>query len=525
LKGSTPIHPFLLAAFPVLFLLAENLGETELPEAIPPLVLSVALTGIAFALVTRILRDSRRGALLVSLAVTTILLFGHAENLLATVKLTEGKVLAAWLVLSGILGLLILRTRRDLAGLTIAFNVLAAVLTLNALASIALHGIRTSTASDPGSAAASPSAVLPSAMLGATADPSARDIYYIVVEDYGSQRTVRDTLGLPDDGFFDWLDERGFETLSDTRSNYGRTPLSLASSLNMTYLDALAARYGPDWIDYAPIVDMVRAPAVAEYLHERGYAFVQVGSQFRLTATSHVADVNPVYQDTSDFAGVFYDTTILPAIVHRLGLDDGRDGRRKNYDALIWQLDQVRQVVELPGPKFVFVHIFLPHHPYVVDADGRYVPRDVDAGRTVAEQQATQWGFVGRELERIIDPLLAGPDAEDPIIVLTTDEGPNPDGMPTVGGDLAWGSATDAQLDQKFSIFAGYYLPGVDTSGLYPTMSSVNTFRLILDLYFDADLPLLPDRAWIHRDKHHPFDLTDVTDRLDSFSGDAGGAP
>ena len=156
----------------------------------------------------------------------------------------------------------------------------------------------------------------------------------------------------------------------------------------------------------------------AEFLHERGYTFVQVGSQFRLTATSTVADVNPVYQDTSDFAGVFYDTTIVPAIVHRLGLDDGRDGRRKNYDAVVWQ------------------------------------------------------------------------------------------------------------LDQKFSIFAAYYLPGVDASELYPTMSSVNTFRLILDLYFDADLPLLPDRAWIHRDKHHPFDLTDVTDRLDSFAGNAGaGAP
>jgi hypothetical protein len=292
----------------------------------------------------------------------------------------------------------------------------------------------------------------------------------------------------------------------------------------MTYLDELASRYGRDWIDYAPIVDMVRAPAIAEFLGERGYTFVQVGSQFRLTATSTVAHVNPVYQDTSDFAGVFYDTTIVPAIVHRLGLDDGRDGRRKNYDAVVWQLDQVHDAVDVPGPKFVFVHIFLPHQPYVVDAGGQYVPRDVDAGRTVAEQQAAQWGFVGREVQGIIDPLLAGPDSDDPIIVVTTDEGPNPDGMPTVGGDLAWGSATDAQLDQKFSIFAAYYLPGVDAGALYPTMSSVNTFRLILDLYFDADLPLLPDRAWIHRDKHHPFDLTDVTDRLDSFVGGSGGS-
>ncbi len=530
MRGSTPIHPFLLAAYPILFLLAENLGETELVEAVPPLLASVGLTTLAFALSTFVIRDRRRAALLISLALATVLLFGHAANLVATIGLTEGKALAAWLVASGIAGLLIIRTRRDLTTLTIVVNVLAVVLMLNALVSITAHQVRTATATAPSPVvpAISPSAAIdssPSPGPGPV-DPAARDIWYIVVEDYGSPRTVANNLGLPDDGLFDWLDERGFEVLLDTRSNYGRTPLSLASSLNMTYLDEMEAGYGPDWIDYAPIVEMVREPEVAAFLKTRGYTFVQIGSQYRLTAASTVADVNPVYRDTSDFAGVLYDTTIVPAIVHRLGLDDGRDGRRRNYDALVWQLDQIRQLADLPGPKFVFVHIFLPHPPYVVGFDDEYVARDVAARRTVRDQQTAQWGFVGRELKRLLDPILAGPDEDDPIIILSTDEGPNPAGMATVGGDLAWGSATDAQLDLKFSIFAAYYLPGVRATGLYPTMSSVNSFRLVFDLYFDADLPLLPDRAWIHRDKHHPFNLTDVTERLDSFAGGAAsGAP
>jgi hypothetical protein len=54
----------------------------------------------------------------------------------------------------------------------------------------------------------------------------------------------------------------------------------------------------------------------------------------------------------------------------------------------------------------------------------------------------------------------------------------------------------------------------VSDSGLYPGLSSVNSFRLVFNHYFDADLPLLPDRNYIHRDKHHPYVLTDVTDRL-----------
>jgi hypothetical protein len=514
-----PVHPFLLAAFPILFLFAENFGETEPVEVVAPLVVAVGATALVFAILRLLLRDGARAALLTSLGVVAFFFFGHAENLLRGVGLTEGKILAGWLVLTAIAAVLILRTRRDLSRLTLAVNVLAIVLIANLTVTIGIAFANSTSAIPPVSVAASPEAEAPSAPAPAPGD--LRDIYYILVEDYGSRHTVHDTLGLPDTGQFEWLEAQGFHVLPETRSNYGRTPLSVASSLNMTYLDDLAAKLGPDWGDYGPITDLVRSPAAAHFLQDRGYTFIQIGSQFRLTSLSSIADVNPVFHDTSDFAGVLYDTTIVPAIVHRLGLEDGRNSRRKNYDAYSWELDQIDGLIDRPGPKFVFIHLFLPHHPFVVDEDGAYVPTDVDASRTRHEQQAAQWGEVDTQVRNIVGSLLAGPDSADPVIILSTDEGPNPDGMPTIGGDLAWGTATDAELDQKFSIFAAYHLPGVDASALYPTMSSVNAFRLVFGLYFGADLPLLPDRSLIHRDKHHPFDLTDVTERLDAFG--AGG--
>jgi hypothetical protein len=45
----------------------------------------------------------------------------------------------------------------------------------------------------------------------------------------------------------------------------------------------------------------------------------------------------------------------------------------------------------------------------------------------------------------------------------------------------------------------------------------VNTFRLIFDRYFDAGLPLLPDRSFTSASKFRPYDLTDITDRLPSL--------
>jgi hypothetical protein len=56
------------------------------------------------------------------------------------------------------------------------------------------------------------------------------------------------------------------------------------------------------------------------------------------------------------------------------------------------------------------------------------------------------------------------------------------------------------------------YLPGVDHRALYPTMTPVNEFRMIFNLYFGSNLPLLPDRSYPQQ--LEPFALIEVTDRL-----------
>jgi hypothetical protein len=52
----------------------------------------------------------------------------------------------------------------------------------------------------------------------------------------------------------------------------------------------------------------------------------------------------------------------------------------------------------------------------------------------------------------------------------------------------------------------------VDHHALYPTMTPVNEFRMIFNLYFGANLPLLPDRSFVQ--ELEPFGLLDITDRL-----------
>lgn len=64
----------------------------------------------------------------------------------------------------------------------------------------------------------------------------------------------------------------------------------------------------------------------------------------------------------------------------------------------------------------------------------------------------------------------------------------------------------------KFDILNAYYLPGVPASAVWPNITPVNTFRLILDQYFHADLARLPDREYAFADlSRHLYDFHDVT--------------
>jgi len=46
-----------------------------------------------------------------------------------------------------------------------------------------------------------------------------------------------------------------------------------------------------------------------------------------------------------------------------------------------------------------------------------------------------------------------------------------------------------------FKILNAYYMPG-HTAQLYPGISPVNSFRVILNAYFNANMPLLNDQSY-----------------------------
>ena len=98
------------------------------------------------------------------------------------------------------------------------------------------------------------------------------------------------------------------------------------------------------------------------------------------------------------------------------------------------------------------------------------------------------------------------------MIIVQGDEGPYPPG--TLRDTFDWRTASVDQLRVRIGILNAYHLPGVDTRVLYPTISPVNSFRVVFNAYFGTNLPLLPDRTIRHVSDLQPFAFDDITRRV-----------
>ena len=507
-----PLYSLLIAAYPVLFLYGQNVGELTLDELVAPLVVILGLTAIVLLGTALVLGDVRRAALPVSAVALVFLVYGHGALLVRPFGLPPALYQGAWLGILAASVVVALFVNVDwLRALTRGLNVLAAVLVALALISIvptevARLGKVTSVAAQPTSTGR-----------GATVSGD-REIWYLVFDRYGSREALQELTGWDDGPFLDALRQRGFVIADHSHANYLKTMLSLAATLNLDYLDDLIAEEGVASNDMSPVHRRVADHAAGRYLQEQGYEYVHVGSWFGRTRTSAIADQNLFSDEVSDFVTTLDEASALPPLRRWLRLNHRATLHERIYETSRAQLELLENLADDPARRFVLGHVLLPHPPYVFAADGSFEDTDGDPINNAAHNR--QISYLHERMIGLIDRLLARPEAQRPIIILQGDEGPFPVAYAADPDNYDWSTASDADFRIKYGILNAWYVPDDPPLELPATLSSVNTFRILFNHEFGADLPLLEDRSYVSVSRARPFDMRDITDRLEPAGGD-----
>ena len=72
------------------------------------------------------------------------------------------------------------------------------------------------------------------------------NVYYVILDEYTSSKVLNDIYQFDNQNFLSQLEIRGFHVTPNSHSNYAQTGHSVASSMNMNYLNYLSDEIGAD---------------------------------------------------------------------------------------------------------------------------------------------------------------------------------------------------------------------------------------------------------------------------------------
>ena len=317
------------------------------------------------------------------------------------------------------------------------------------------------------------------------ADCKKPNIYLILLDEYAGHKELKDLFAFDNSAFENELLKRGFHVTANTKSNYNFTPFSMASLLNMDYLQGISSKSN-DIENRTICYRTINKNNLVSTLKNQGYIFSNesifdfAGESTRLDyGTLHLNGKRIITSQTlTGRIGKELSFHLLSTFKMGWALKNYGDEGRKNIQA---QFDNtLRLAGERPGkPRFTYTHFFMPHYPYVYDQAGNAISYDESMMTGRKDLYIGYLQYANKLSLSLIDGILQK-DKTDPIILLMSDHGFNK-------------YDASAGPGYVFNNIINIRMPGQDYSGFPDSLSNVNVFRLLLNKQFNYQLPLLRD--------------------------------
>jgi hypothetical protein len=497
MKMSSRILPWLLVAGLPLFFTIHNWNEQfrylSAADVAPLLLIYLAASTFVFFISKWIWKDGVRASLASTGAMAVFFFFGAIQDFfrdrLPGLPIHRYAVLLP--IMAAILGFLFIRLRSNRGGWERPTRFLALLIFVLLVWEAARMLFAPQTPLDR--------QALPvrTTQPGKSPD-SMPDIYYIVADEYSSTRSLKERFGYDNTRMDSTLASMGFHVLKDARSNYNFTPFSVASTLNMGYLDWLPDSVVRSPEDYNHCSLDISGNRVCSLLLAKGYQLRNY-SIFNIQGSPSPVDETFLPLKTKLITGQTLFARMKKDLGHLLLAGPfeigwlSRDliyGAGRSTDTLLART--VREAgLKSNKPRFIYTHLYLPHPPFYVDGNGKQKDRSTLMKELDSIPDQAYLDYLPYANARILTLVNAirKNQARPTVIILLSDHGFRGHGIPLA-------------REQYFMNYAAVLLPSGDAAGFMDSMTNVNVFPTLLNSLFQDSIPMQPDRTVLLLDRN-----------------------
>ena len=318
------------------------------------------------------------------------------------------------------------------------------------------------------------------------------DIYYIVVDTYTSSNILLTNFNYSNSFIEADLKSKGFFIISNSKSNYSYTAFSIGSTLNMNYYKKVDTINKIFDREYLKAIKNIYKNRLFEFLKSQGYQITN-NSLFDIESipSSVYKFDNWKIRDLYDQYNLFFKMKQdlgyhLPKWAQHIlwknsySITDPKN--RQLLDSNVYT--HLEQSISFKNnePKFVYAHFLKPHPPYGYDSLGVVIDTKIIG---VEEAYIHQIASSNILIRKVTDSILA--NSSKPLVII-------------IQGDHGTSITNQNIPAKKLNNFNAIYFSDKEYGLLNDSITNVNTFRIILNKYFNTNLPMLPDQFYIFKD-------------------------
>ncbi len=475
-----PVFLFLLSLFFVLHGFTWNFDFVPVKDALVLLAIYWAVSGLLSVLFLVLFRNYGKAAILASFVMAFHFFFGGLHDTVK--KILPGSLVTRYIFILPLVALLFViifillkRKKQPVFRLNLYLNTLLILLVLGDAGWLT------------GKVFSRKKVILVSLPSGFTAckDCSKPDIYFILADEYAGNTELKDLFQFDDSSFIMELETRGFHIIPRSYSNYNYTPFSLASILNMDYLDLKGKdRAKPD---LAYCYEAIRDNKLLEFLQFHQYHFynysvfdfkgqpARTHESFLPVKTKLITSQTFLSRLQRDIGFNLVTKLKSKQALRKITYSVKKDN--ENIYKLTWDIAEENST----SPKWIYTHLMMPHYPYYYDRNGKEQPFEtvVEGNQHHKEAYIGYLQYSNNKLLELIDHILRS-SAKPPLIILMGDHG------------FRHFRETVASR-YHFLNLVSVYLPSGNYSAFSDSLTGVNFFRTLLNTEFRQQLPLLKD--------------------------------